>query len=100
MGLLFGLANQIVLTALAAGLICMVIWGYRMWWHRRPTRGQTRFGRPPLRGTWRRVPGRVLAPLLVGAAAIGYFLPLLGLSLLGFLVLDVLLGLRRREVVS
>jgi uncharacterized iron-regulated membrane protein len=100
MGLLFGLANQIALTALAAGLICMVIWGYRMWWHRRPTRGETRFGRPPLRGTWRRVPGRVLAPLLVGAAVIGYFLPVLGFSLLGFLVLDVLLGLRRREVAS
>jgi uncharacterized iron-regulated membrane protein len=67
-----------------------VIWGCRMWWYRRPTRGQTRFGRPPLRGTWRRVPGRVLAPLFVGAAMIGYFLP----------VLDVLLCLRKREVVS
>jgi quinol-cytochrome oxidoreductase complex cytochrome b subunit len=46
------------------------------------------------------VPGRVLAPLFVAAAVIGYFLPVLGMSLLGFLVLDILLGLRKREVVS
>ncbi|QWF85272.1 PepSY-associated TM helix domain-containing protein [Amycolatopsis sp. CA-230715] len=98
MGLLFGLANQIALTVLAAGLIFLVCWGYRMWWHRRPTRGSTRFGRPPLRGAWRRVPGRVLAPVLVATAAIGYFLPVLGVSLLGFVVLDVVLGLRNREV--
>jgi uncharacterized iron-regulated membrane protein len=100
MGLLFGWANQIVLTALAVGLICLVLWGYRMWWLRRPTRGETRFGRQPVRGAWRRVSGRVLAPLLVAAAVIGYFLPVLGMSLLGFLVLDILLGLRKREVVS
>jgi uncharacterized iron-regulated membrane protein len=100
MGLLFGWANQIVLTALAVGLICLVLWGYRMWWQRRPTRGETRFGRRPVRGAWRRVPGRVLAPLLVAAAVIGYFLPVLGMSLLGFLVLDVVLGWRKREVVS
>lgn len=60
--------------------------------------GSTRFGRPPLRGAWRRVPGRVLAPVLVATAAIGYFLPVLGVSLLGFVVLDVVLGLRNREV--
>jgi hypothetical protein len=38
MGLLFGLASQIALAALAIGLICMITWGYRMWWLRRPTR--------------------------------------------------------------
>lgn len=98
MGLLFGLANQIALTVLAAGLVFLVLWGYRMWWHRRPARGSTRFGRPPMRGAWRRVPGRVLAPVLVAAAAIGYFLPVLGASLLAFLALDVVLGLRGKEV--
>ncbi|GAA1974626.1 PepSY domain-containing protein [Amycolatopsis minnesotensis] len=98
MGLLFGLANQLALIVLAAVLICLVLWGYRMWWLRRPTRGGARFGRPPSRGAWRRVPGRVLAPVLVAAAAIAYFLPVLGASLLAFLVLDVVLGLRGREV--
>jgi uncharacterized iron-regulated membrane protein len=98
MGLLFGLANQIVLTLLAVALIGVLGWGYRMWWLRRPTRGAARFGRPPARGAWRRIPGRVLAPALVVVAVVGYYLPLFGLSLLGFVVVDGLLELRRRKV--
>lgn len=98
MGLLFGLPNQIVLTLLAAGLICLVCWGYRMWWLRRPARSERRWGRPPIRGVWRRVPGRILAPVLVAAVVVGYFLPVLGFSLLGFLILDGLLALRTKEV--
>ena len=38
MGTLFGLANQIVLFALALGIASMVVWGYVMWWQRRPKR--------------------------------------------------------------
>ncbi|MFD2473159.1 PepSY-associated TM helix domain-containing protein [Amycolatopsis silviterrae] len=91
MGLLFGVANQIALTVLGLALICVVGWGYRMWW----LRGRSRFGRLPVRGAWRRVPGRVLAPVLVGAAVVAWFLPVFGVSLLGFLAVDCLLGLRR-----
>jgi uncharacterized iron-regulated membrane protein len=71
-----------------------------MWWRRRPTRGGARFGRPPPRGAWRRVPGRVLAPVVVAAAVIGYFLPVLGVSLLVFLAVDLLLGVRARQRVA
>lgn len=98
MGLLFGVANQIVLTVLAAGLIAVVFWGYRMWWLRRPTRGEARVGRPPKRGTWRRIPGRVFAPFLVATAVVGYYLPVFGLSLLAFLVVDLIVAARRAEV--
>lgn len=97
MGLLFGIGNQIVLTLLAVALLAVIGWGYRMWWLRRPTRGEARFGRPPSRGAWRRIPGRVLAPTLVVVAVVGYYLPLFGLSLLGFLILDGLLELRRQK---
>ncbi|HLU74656.1 MAG TPA: PepSY domain-containing protein [Nonomuraea sp.] len=93
MGLLFGLANQIVLMLLAAGVITLIVLGYRMWWQRRPTRG---FGRPYPRGGWRRLHWAVLAPLVLVVAAVGWFLPLMGLSLLAFLAVDVLLGLRAR----
>ncbi|TDD18704.1 PepSY-associated TM helix domain-containing protein [Nonomuraea diastatica] len=93
MGLLFGLANQIVLMLLAAGVITLIVLGYRMWWQRRPTRG---FGTPYPRGGWRRVHGAVLVPLVLIVAAVGWFLPLMGLSLLAFLAVDVLLGLRAR----
>ncbi|WP_370938259.1 PepSY-associated TM helix domain-containing protein [Amycolatopsis sp. cg13] len=59
------------------------------------SRDRGRFGRLPMRGAWRRIPGRVLAPVLVGVAVVGWFLPVFGLSLLGFLAVDCLLGLRR-----
>ncbi|MFF2007523.1 PepSY-associated TM helix domain-containing protein [Streptomyces sp. NPDC058195] len=90
MGLLFGLANQIVLALIALALIGMLVWGYRMWWLRRPTRADgARLGRPPARGAWRRVPGRVMAPLVVVAAVLAYYLPLFGLPLVCFLLGDL-----------
>ncbi|MGW5742685.1 PepSY-associated TM helix domain-containing protein [Amycolatopsis sp. NPDC003861] len=100
MGFLFGIWNQIVLTLLAVALIAVIGWGYRMWWLRRPTRGEARAGRPPARATWRKIPGRALAPALVVVAVVGYYLPLFGLSLLGFLIVDGLLEARRRKVAA
>lgn len=98
MGLLFGLANQIVLAVIALALIGMLFWGYRMWWLRRPTRaGGTRLGRPPVRGAWRRVPGRVMAPLVVVTAVLAYYLPLFGLPLVCFLLADLALAHARRH---
>ncbi|GAA1299172.1 PepSY-associated TM helix domain-containing protein [Streptomyces sanglieri] len=98
MGLLFGLANQIALAVIALALIGMLFWGYRMWWLRRPTRaGGTRFGRPPARGAWRRVPGRVMAPLVVVTAVLAYYLPLFGLPLVCFLLGDLAVAQVRRR---
>ncbi|MFI1658843.1 PepSY-associated TM helix domain-containing protein [Streptomyces sp. NPDC020472] len=98
MGVLFGIANQIVLAVVALGLILVAFWGYRMWWQRRPTReGRAALtGRAPARGAWRRVP---LPALLVGVpvvALLGWALPVLGCTLLAFLVVDVITGLVRR----
>ncbi|MEV7010491.1 PepSY domain-containing protein [Streptosporangium sp. NPDC051022] len=89
MGLLFGLPNQILLAALAAGLVSVIVLGYRMWWLRGPVRG---FGAPYGRGGLRRLPWPPVALLAVAVVAVGIFLPLLGISLLAFLVLDVVLG--------
>lgn len=94
MGVLFGWPNQLLLLALGLGLVTLVVLGYRVWWLRRPTRG---FGKPVARGRWRRVPRAQLAVVLVVAAAVGWFVPLFGLSLLAFLVVDALLGARRRK---
>ncbi|MFB7898709.1 PepSY-associated TM helix domain-containing protein [Streptomyces xiamenensis] len=102
MGLLFGLVNQLVLIALAAGLMVVIVLGYRMWWQRRPRResgGVLSWGRPPSRGAWRRTPLYVLVPLLALAAGVGWFAPMFGISLLGFLAVDLVLGAvaRRRS---
>ncbi|MFV8244128.1 PepSY-associated TM helix domain-containing protein [Mycolicibacterium peregrinum] len=90
MGLLFGVANQIVLALTMVGLISVIVRGYRMWWQRRPTRGSAwAVGRAPLRGTLRQLPpwaGVAVVAIVVG---IGWALPLFGLSLLAFLLVDV-----------
>ncbi len=89
MGLLFGIANQIVLAIAMAGLITVIVRGYRMWWQRRPTRGSA--------WAWaaRRRAGRC------GSCRLGQrgdrrrrgrhrvVLPLFGLSLVAFLLVDV-----------
>ncbi|MFE9253795.1 PepSY-associated TM helix domain-containing protein [Streptomyces sp. NPDC006879] len=97
MGVFLGLANQLALAALAVALMALTVWGYRMWWLRRPTR-ERRFsaGRAHPRGTWRKVPVTVLLPLAAVVALVGWFVPLLGISLLAFLALDLLWGLRTR----
>lgn len=94
MGSLFGLANQLGLMLLAVGLVAMIVMGYRMWWLRRPTRG----GLPstPARGAWRQAPPLQLVVLLAVAIAVGWFIPLLGISLLGFVLVDLAFGRLRR----
>lgn len=93
MGLTFGLANQIALAALAAGLMFLVFWGYRMWWLRRPTKDRKlSVGRAQPRGAWRKLPVTVVLPLAAATAVVGWFVPMLGISLLVFLAFDLLLG--------
>ncbi|MFE9745284.1 PepSY-associated TM helix domain-containing protein [Saccharothrix saharensis] len=94
MGVLFGWPNQLLLLAVGLGLVALVVLGYRIWWLRRPTSG---FGRPVPRGQWRKVPRAQLVAVLVVAAAVGWFIPLLGLSLLAFLVVDAVLAARSRR---
>ncbi|HWM38957.1 MAG TPA: PepSY-associated TM helix domain-containing protein [Streptomyces sp.] len=98
MGLLFGIVNQAALAVLMIAVICLTVWGYRMWWLRRPTRKESwAMGRAPVRGAWRRVPVRILAPLVLSTAVVGYYLPLLGGSLLLFLAFDLGVGALRRR---
>ena len=93
MGFLFGWLNQLVLFVVAVGLVTVIVRGYRMWWQRRPTRASDRLvGRPPARGVLRRTHPGVVAVVVIAAIAVGWFLPLLGVSLVAFLVADVAIG--------
>ncbi|GAA3388640.1 PepSY-associated TM helix domain-containing protein [Cryptosporangium minutisporangium] len=94
MGELFCVVNQILLAALALGLLSVLIWGYRMWWQRRPTRSDRRavLGSAPPRGGWRTLPRWFL---LVGAPVtlfVAWAMPLLGVTLGAFLLFDLLVG--------
>lgn len=85
MGILFGVANQILMAAVATGLMVSILYGYRMWWARRPAAG----GLPLLR-SWQRLtlPGRL--GWVAIAAAFGWALPVLGISLAVFVLIDLL----------
>lgn len=97
MGTLFGVANQIALVGLSLALASVIVRGYMMWWKRRPTKsaGLTA-GRPPLRGGLRRISPISAVLLATAAVAVGWFLPLLGLSLVAFLAVDFMVGYVRR----
>jgi uncharacterized iron-regulated membrane protein len=99
MGILFGPVNQILLIALALGLLCVTFWGYRMWWQRRPTRADRRrsAGTPPARGTWRRLPTAGLAIGVVATVALCWALPLFGWSLVAFVLADLYVAEFQRQ---
>ncbi len=102
MGILFGPVNQILLAALAVGLLTVIVWGYRMWWQRRPTRTDRRalLGSPlGVRGAWQRLPAWGIVVGVPAVFLIGWAVPLLGVTLLGFIAVDLALGAvaRRRH---
>ena len=82
MGILFGLANQLLLIAFGAALCVMIVVGYRLWWIRRPASGST------LLHSWLQLPlaGRVIT--LFVALLLGLALPVMGASLLVFILID------------
>ncbi|SHN43047.1 PepSY-associated TM helix domain-containing protein [Cryptosporangium aurantiacum] len=94
MGELFGLVNQILLAALALGQLCVIVWGYRMWWQRRPTRSDRKavLGSAPPRGGWRTLPRWFLVVGIPVTLFVGWAMPLLGITLGVFLVVDLLVG--------
>lgn len=95
MGAMFGLVNQVVLFLIAAAIAGMVALGYLMWWKRRPTRTPHRLvGSPPRRGALGDAPWWGVVAVTAGAVLIGLWLPLVGWTLVGFVVLDTLLGIR------
>lgn len=82
-------------------IVAMVVWGYRMWWLRRPTRAHVlRFGRPARRGAWREIPLAAVVALLALAVGVGLFLPLFGVMLAIFVVVDLVIGLYRWRKVA
>lgn len=91
MGVLFGLPNQLVLIAFAAGLVTLVCWGYAMWWKRRSasrpnslsaTSAQT------MTAIYQGMDRRSRFGVVIVAVAFGYALPVMGASLVLFVIVD------------
>jgi len=87
MGVLFGLANQILMAVFGIALTGLIVLGYVMWWRRRPAAGS---GLAPLTGAFLGLSPVSRASLVLLAMLLGWSLPLMGASLLLFLLVDVL----------
>jgi uncharacterized iron-regulated membrane protein len=96
MGVLFGWVNELVLVAFAAGLVAMVVMGYVMWWRGRPTRITAKPPRSPLR-VLRRTPKGWLSVIVVCTLLLAFALPVMGISLLLFLLCDLLRYLWQKQ---
>lgn len=86
MGQMFGLANQIAMAAVALGIAALVVLGYRMWWTRSPYRGRP--GAAPADGALARAPWWGLLAIGAIGVAVGLLLPLVGWTLVAFVVVD------------
>ncbi len=85
MGVLFGVANQALMAAFGIALTAMIIYGYRMWWLRRPAPGSS--PRTLIR-SFSYLPPVAKVCALVVALVFGIALPVMGVSLLVFLLID------------
>ncbi|HFF3786638.1 PepSY-associated TM helix domain-containing protein [Enterobacter mori] len=87
MGILFGLVNQLLLVAFGLALCVLIIWGYRMWWMRRPARSAANPVQT-LCQSWLALSfwGRVVT--IVVSALLGLALPVMGVSLALFIFVD------------
>lgn len=99
MGFLFGIANQVLLAAVAGALALIVLRGYAMWWKRRPTRGGTLPAMPRPGGLLRLAKVRPVMTAVAAVVVVGLCaaVPLLGISLAAFVLLDVAVATVRRS---
>jgi uncharacterized iron-regulated membrane protein len=87
MGILFGIVNQIAMALFGMALTVMIILGYVMWWKRQPAIGS------PVRtlsATFVEMPSGYRMATVVLALLLGWAMPLMGISLIAFLIIDVL----------
>ena len=85
--ILFGLANQLLLIAFGVALCVLIIWGYRMWWMRRPAMSAANPVQT-LCQSWLALPlwGRGVTFMI--SLLLGLALPVMGVSLAVFIVID------------
>ncbi|MFZ4831766.1 PepSY-associated TM helix domain-containing protein [Rouxiella sp. Mn2063] len=99
MGILFGLANQLILAAFGLGLCVMIVLGYRIWWIRRPAVAAIHPAQTLL-SCWQALSIGWRGITLLIAVVLGYCLPLMGISLLIFVAIDIVRWMRNHHRVS
>lgn len=89
MGVLFGLPNQLLLAFFGVGLCSLIVLGYRMWWIRRSHQIEASPAQT-LTEAWLALPLYAKGACLMIAIVFGYALPVMGVSLLAFFLVDIL----------
>lgn len=100
MGILFGLWNQVILAIFGIGLCVMIVWGYRLWWLRRAQNGEGVHPAVTLLQTWKSMPLSLQCPVFLVTAGLAISLPVMGASLVIFLLIDVLRWQRSKGAVK
>jgi len=96
MGLLFGLPNQILLIAFGLGVCVMIVLGYRMWWLRRPAAPGPQAVSTLIQAWISLSPGLKLLSFVI-PLVLGFCLPVMGVSLLIFILIDLLRWQRQKR---
>lgn len=89
MGLLFGVLNQLVLIAFGTALCVMIVVGYRLWWIRRPSPAVYN-PMTTLTQSWCDLSPVGRVGTIMVSVTLGIAMPVLGGSLLLFILIDVL----------
>lgn len=89
MGVLFGLPNQLLLIGFGLALSSMVCLGYRMWWLRRPKSTRTE-PLETLTYCWSKCSWLQRCVIFCSFCGLGFAFPVMGVSLVGFVLIDVL----------
>lgn len=100
MGITLGITNQIALACVAICLITLIVRGYVMWWQRRPQGSGSAFGPLPKSGALTRLSPSAATAAVAGLGLIGWFFPLLGASLVSFVLADALAHLLAQRKTS
>lgn len=87
MGILLGWPNQLLLIGFGTGLCLMIVIGYRLWWIRRPARPSASPAQT-LAHSWLMLSMRGRVSVVLLAIALGVAMPVLGGSLLLFMLID------------
>ena len=87
MGILFGLPNQLILAVFGLALCAVIVWGYTMWWKRRPMMNNTT---PTLVDSWIKLSNAMKVLSMMVAVVLGLALPIMGISLIVFCFVDVI----------
>lgn len=98
MGVLFGLPNQLLLAAFGLGLCALIAWGYRLWWLRQQRPGGQLNPANTLFAAITALP--LAVRVLVGGIALllGGCLPVMGVSLLVCLLIDIVRWRRHQAI--